>query len=93
MGRILGMLLAAIIIGPLIGLLGRLLLPGRQNISIAMTIGVGIVAAFVGGIIALLFGWDNTGGIDWLQWGVQILLAIIGVALVAARGSTRGRTI
>ncbi|MGY0230285.1 GlsB/YeaQ/YmgE family stress response membrane protein [Longispora urticae] len=86
MGRILGMLLASIIIGPIIGVIARLLIPGRQNITILKTIGVGIAAAFIGGVIALLFKVDSTSGIDWWQWAIQIVLGIIGVSIVAAGG-------
>ncbi|MEV6526104.1 GlsB/YeaQ/YmgE family stress response membrane protein [Longispora sp. NPDC051575] len=86
MGRIFGMLLASIIIGPIIGVIARLLIPGRQNITVLKTIGVGIAAAFIGGVIALLFKVDSTSGIDWWQWAIQIALGVIGVGIVAAGG-------
>ena len=41
-------IITAIIIGAIIGALGRLVLPGRQPIGILLTIGVGIVAAIIG---------------------------------------------
>ncbi|WP_412541197.1 GlsB/YeaQ/YmgE family stress response membrane protein [Longispora sp. K20-0274] len=89
MGRIFGMLLASIIIGPIIGVIARLILPGKQNITVMKTIGVGIAAAFIGGVIALLFKVDSTSGIDWWQWAIQIVLGIIGVGLVSASGSKK----
>ena len=48
LGTIIASLLAGIIIGPL----ARLVLPGRQNISLGMTILIGAVGAFLGGLIA-----------------------------------------
>ena len=45
-------IITAIIIGALIGALARLVLPGRQNIGILLTIVVGIVGALIGTAIA-----------------------------------------
>ena len=47
-----GTILWGIIGGAIIGILARLLLPGRQNISMLLTIVVGIVAATLGGLLA-----------------------------------------
>lgn len=73
----------AIIIGAIIGALGRLLLPGKQNIPIWLTILVGIVAALIGTAIARALNLDNTNGIDWIEHIIQVLIAAGGVALVA----------
>ena len=54
LSTIIGALLAGIIIGPL----ARLVLPGKQNISIGMTILIGAVGALVGGLVA---DWLNIG--------------------------------
>jgi uncharacterized membrane protein YeaQ/YmgE (transglycosylase-associated protein family) len=78
-----GTILWAIIGGAIIGVLGRLLLPGRQNISMWMTVLVGIVAALVGGLIADWLGVGDTKGIDWIRHFIQIALAIFFVWLVA----------
>lgn len=83
-----GGIITAIIIGAIIGALGRLVVRGRQNISIIVTILVGIVAALLGTWIASLIGVEDTGGIDWIELAFQIGLAAIGVSLVAG---TSGR--
>lgn len=73
MFQILGFLL----IGVVIGVLARLLRPGRQNLSMLATIGVGLVAALIGGVVASLIG---TGGVDELNvWGfiAAVVAAII----------------
>ena len=80
----------AIIIGTVLGFLGRLIVPGRQNISVWATIGVGIAAALVGGIIATWLGVGETPGIDWIKHIIQVVLAAVGVALVAGLGTRRG---
>jgi uncharacterized membrane protein YeaQ/YmgE (transglycosylase-associated protein family) len=73
-------IISAILIGIIIGVLGRLVVPGRQRIGILWTILVGIVAAFIGSGIAAAFGVANTKGIDWIEWIIQIGLAAVGVA-------------
>ncbi len=82
-------IISAIIIGAIVGVLGRLLVRGRQNISILVTILVGIVAALLGTWIASLIGVETTEGIDWIELLFQVVLAAIGVAIVAGAGSRR----
>ncbi|MFG3442476.1 GlsB/YeaQ/YmgE family stress response membrane protein [Nonomuraea sp. NPDC047897] len=84
-------ILGAIVIGAVIGAVGRLLLPGRQAIGWILTVVVGIAAALVGTLIAQVLGVETTPGIDWIELVMQVVLAIVGVGLVAGmkRGSTR----
>jgi uncharacterized membrane protein YeaQ/YmgE (transglycosylase-associated protein family) len=85
-------IITAIIVGAVIGALARLVLPGRQNIPIWLTIVVGIVAAFIGTFLARAVGIPTaTSGIDWLELLVQLIVAVIGVALVAGVYSRRRR--
>jgi uncharacterized membrane protein YeaQ/YmgE (transglycosylase-associated protein family) len=77
-------IITAIVIGAIIGALGRLVVPGKQHIPIWLTIVVGIIAAFVGTFIARAIGIPTaTSGIDWLELLVQVIVAAIGVVLVA----------
>jgi uncharacterized membrane protein YeaQ/YmgE (transglycosylase-associated protein family) len=82
-------ILAAVIIGAIIGTLGRLVLPGRQNIAVWLTVAVGIGAALLGTVVANALGVKDTPGIDWIELLIQIALAAIGVALVARLGGRR----
>jgi len=84
-------ILGAIVIGAVIGAIGRLLLPGRQAIGWILTIVVGIVAALVGTLLAQVLGVQTTPGIDWIELVMQVVLAIVGVGLVA--GLRRGRSV
>lgn len=86
-----GGIISAIIIGLIIGALGRLFAPGKQNISIIVTIIVGIIAAFLGALIADAIGVRETGGIDWIQLIIQIVLAVIGVSIAAQMLGRRRR--
>jgi uncharacterized membrane protein YeaQ/YmgE (transglycosylase-associated protein family) len=77
--------ITAILIGIVVGVLGRLLVPGRQPIGWLVTIAVGIVSAFIGTAIARALGIPTaTEGIDWLELLCQVVVAAIGVALVSA---------
>ena len=84
-------IISALIIGASIGALARLILPGRQHIPIWLTILVGIVTALVGTWLARVLGIPTaTRGIDWLELLVQVVLAVIGVAIVAGAKGRRG---
>lgn len=76
-------IITALIIGLIIGALGRLVVPGRQNIPIWLTMVVGVVAALLGTAIAGALNVRNTGGIDWIELALQIGLAAVGVVLTA----------
>jgi len=87
-------IISAIVVGAIIGALGRLVVRGKQNISIIATIAIGIVAALIGTFIAQGLGVGNTGGIDWIKLVIQVALAAIGVSVfagVAGGADTRAR--
>ena len=75
-------ILGLIIIGIVIGVLARLVLPGRQRIGMLMTVLLGIGGALIGGIVASAIG---TGDI----WELNFLGTIVGV--IAAAGLIAGR--
>jgi uncharacterized membrane protein YeaQ/YmgE (transglycosylase-associated protein family) len=77
-------IISAILIGIVVGVLGRLILPGKQPIGMLLTILVGIVSAFIGTALARAIGIPTaTSGVDWLELLVQVVVAAAGVALVA----------
>lgn len=76
-----GSIIGAIIIGAIIGVLGRLVVPGKQDIPIWLTIVIGIVAALIG--TAIVGPLSDTNGIDWIELLVQVVLAAVGVFLAA----------
>jgi uncharacterized membrane protein YeaQ/YmgE (transglycosylase-associated protein family) len=70
--------------GLVIGALGRLVLPGRQEISLLATALVGIAASLLGGILANLFD------VGWLiQFFVAVALAALGITLFASSEQRR----
>jgi uncharacterized membrane protein YeaQ/YmgE (transglycosylase-associated protein family) len=82
-------IITALIIGLIIGALGRLVVPGKQNIPIWLTMVIGVVAALLGTVIARAIGVADTKGIDWIELLFQVVLAAIGVALVVGLAGRR----
>lgn len=78
-------IISAIIVGAIIGALGRLVVRGRQSISLLATILIGIIAALIGTFIANALGVGDTSGIDWIKLTIQVVLAAVGVSLYAGR--------
>ena len=87
-------ILGLIIIGIVIGVLARLLLPGRQTIGMGLTILLGIVGALIGGVIASAIGSGDIFELNIIGTIVGILAAagLIGGAEAAGlgRGKSRG---
>jgi len=82
-------IIGAIVIGLIIGALARLVLPGKQNIPIWLTIVVGIVAAFIGTGIARWLGVADTAGIDWIEILLQVGSAVVLVGIVGGLYGSR----
>lgn len=76
-------ILTALVVGMALGVLGRLVVPGRQPIGCLLTITVGIVAALAGTAIAEALDVAVTPGIDWLEVLIQVVAAALGVSAVA----------
>ncbi len=86
----LGFILTLIIVGLIAGALARLVVPGRQNLSIPMTILLGIIGSFVGGFLAnLIFhgriSLDTSGIIGSVIGAIIVLLIYIRVRGRGAR--------
>lgn len=77
-------IITAILVGLVIGVLGRLVVPGRQNIAIWLTILIGIVAALLGTFVASALGTADTSGVDWIELLLQVVFAAIGVTAYSA---------
>ena len=83
-------IITALIVGLIIGALGRLVVPGKQNIPIWLTMLIGVGAALLGTVLARAMGIaTETNGIDWTELLIQVVLAAIGVALVVGVSGRR----
>ncbi|BCL13385.1 GlsB/YeaQ/YmgE family stress response membrane protein [Micromonospora sagamiensis] len=82
-------IITALIVGLIVGALGRLVVPGRQNMPIWLHMLIGVGAALLGTVVARATGLADTRGIDWFELLFQVAFAAIGVALVAGAGRRR----
>ena len=87
-------IVVTVILGAIIGVLARLVLPGRQDISTLMTVLLGIVGALIGSWLWTgVFNKGDTSGIDWIALIMGVIVAallIVGYErLIAGRTSTR----
>jgi uncharacterized membrane protein YeaQ/YmgE (transglycosylase-associated protein family) len=80
--------LSAILVGAVIGVLGRLVLPGRQRIGAFVTFLIGVAAALLGSFVAQLLDVDDNAGVrlwvlhwDWIVLAIQVGFAVVGVGL------------
>lgn len=82
-------IIGAIIGGLIIGALARLVLPGRQNISILMTIILGILGSLIGSWLTYQLGYNNAnGGFEIIPFLVGIVVAAV---LIVVYGNVTGR--
>jgi uncharacterized membrane protein YeaQ/YmgE (transglycosylase-associated protein family) len=82
----------AIIVGLVLGVLARAILPGRQAIPLWLTTVFGIIGSLIGNAVATGIGVNDTAGIDWIRHLLQIAGAVLIVALgTPLYHSIRGR--
>jgi uncharacterized membrane protein YeaQ/YmgE (transglycosylase-associated protein family) len=85
-----GQLIGTIIFGAIIGVLARLVVPGRQNYGMLITIVLGIAGALIGYWLWGALGGGDTRGIDVIRWVISIIAA--AVLSFAYTALTRTRT-
>lgn len=73
----------AIVVGLVLGVLARAIIPGKQDIPIWLTVIFGILGSILGNAVAGWAGVGETAGIDW----VRHLLQLAGAVLIVAIGA------
>ena len=86
-------IVVTVILGAIIGVLARLVLPGRQDISTLMTVLLGIVGALIGSWLWTgVFNKGDTSGIDWIALIMGVIVAAVLIVIyervVAGRRTT-----
>lgn len=72
-----GQIIGTIIFGAVIGVLARLVLPGRQAYGWVITIVLGIAGALIGYWLWGALGGADTRGIDVIRWLISIAAAAV----------------
>lgn len=72
-----GAIIGTIIFGAVIGVLARVVLPGKQAYGWIVTVVLGIGGALIGYWLSDLLGVRETPGIDWIRWILSIAAAAI----------------
>ena len=86
-----GTVFSAIIVGLIVGALARLVMPGKQNIGMIMTVVLGAVGGLIGSAVAAQFGYHNAnGGIAWIPFFIGVAAAIVLIAIYEAVTGRRG---
>ncbi len=90
---------SAILVGLVVGILGRLILPGRQRIGAFVTLVIGVVSALLGAWVATKLKVTDKApahvlGLhwSWVELGIQVGFAVLATALAAAISHTRVAT-
>jgi uncharacterized membrane protein YeaQ/YmgE (transglycosylase-associated protein family) len=81
---ILGFLVAGLVIGAL----ARLIKPGKQNLGILATLGLGVVGSVIGGLIASFLGTGDMWELNVLGFVVAVVAAVL---LIGVAESVTGR--
>ncbi|MFJ6567358.1 GlsB/YeaQ/YmgE family stress response membrane protein [Streptomyces sp. NPDC091292] len=86
----------AIIVGFVLGIIAKLILPGKQHSPLWLTTIFGIIGGVIGNSLAAAFGIADTRGIDWGRHILQIIAAVVIVgigdmAYMALKGKKRER--
>ncbi|MCX5080840.1 GlsB/YeaQ/YmgE family stress response membrane protein [Streptomyces sp. NPDC056121] len=71
----------AIIVGLVLGLIAKAILPGKQQIPLWLTVIFGIIGSVLGNTVATWIGVNDTKGIDWTRHLLQLAGAVVIVWL------------
>ncbi len=82
-------ILGLILIGAVIGVLARLIKPGKQRLSILATLLLGVVGALIGGVVASLLGTGDIFELNVLGFIVAVIAAVLLIGV--AEGVSGGR--
>ncbi|MGZ4584159.1 MAG: GlsB/YeaQ/YmgE family stress response membrane protein [Mycobacterium sp.] len=75
-------IILAIVVGAIIGLVARLVMPGKQNVGMVMTVVIGAVGGLIGSAAASALGYHNAnGGVAWIPFFIGVGAAIVLIAL------------
>jgi len=80
-----------IVAGLIIGLLARLLLPGRQKIGLLWTVALGVLGSVVGGVVANLIGSGDVFELNVIGFIVAVIASVALLAAAERSGLATGK--
>jgi uncharacterized membrane protein YeaQ/YmgE (transglycosylase-associated protein family) len=78
-----------LVFGLIVGALARLIKPGRQNLSILMTLLLGVVGSLIGGFVAKFLGTGDYFELNILGAIVAIIAAVLLIGVAEGIGNSR----
>ncbi|MBP1818471.1 GlsB/YeaQ/YmgE family stress response membrane protein [Mycobacterium sp. OAE908] len=86
-----GTIISAVVVGLIVGALARLIMPGKQNIGVLMTIVLGVLGSLIGSWVTYQVGYSNSNG-GWavIPFLVGVVVAIVLIAVYLAVTGRRG---
>jgi uncharacterized membrane protein YeaQ/YmgE (transglycosylase-associated protein family) len=89
-----GTIVGAIFVGLIVGALARLIMPGKQNIGVIMTILLGALGSFIGSWVTYSLGYSNENqGFAIIPFLVGIIVAIVLIAIYLGITGRRGTSV
>lgn len=79
-----------IVFGLVVGVIARLLVPGRQRLGIGMTLVLGLVGSVVGGVVANALGTGDIWELNIIGSLVAIAAAVVLITIGERANSMRG---
>ncbi|WP_137149541.1 GlsB/YeaQ/YmgE family stress response membrane protein [Mycolicibacterium sp. CR10] len=90
-----GTIIGAVVVGLIVGALARLVMPGKQNIGVILTVVLGAIGSFLGTWVSYKLGYSNqNGGFKIIPFMVGIVFAVVLIAIylgVTGRRNTNVR--
>jgi uncharacterized membrane protein YeaQ/YmgE (transglycosylase-associated protein family) len=80
-----------IVAGLVIGALARLIKPGKQNLSLLATLGLGLAGSVVGGVVASLLGTGSIFELNVLGFVVAVIASVLLVGVAESLSGSRSR--
>lgn len=78
-----------LVFGLFVGAMARLIKPGRQNLSLGMTLLLGVVGSLIGGAVASLLGTGTLFELNILGAVVAIIAAMLLVGVAEGMSAKR----
>ncbi|WP_245596643.1 GlsB/YeaQ/YmgE family stress response membrane protein [Nocardioides alkalitolerans] len=73
-----------IVFGLFVGVVARLIKPGKQNLGLLGTLVLGVIGSLIGGVVATLIGSGDFGELNIIGGIVAIIAAVLLVGVVEA---------